>query len=312
MHRLLKANGDLDRILSNKISDDKNSSSKSFRRPDYAAEWRVLKKAWSLRQSGRAKLSHRKVIEGSSSFYENDPLEDFLDWLWRFSSKICQPAYENIFLEASKSISLLHEAGQLNKFESHYKTNMAPLRARYYFEVMREYFSNYSEFSQVHFLLSNGVEIRDDEQASSQHFDSTKMFYGNNFEAFASLVDVLALVNNVAAGRNFNVFGKLTLEEYYKLDKSGRFNPFSMNSKFAALCGEADNQLRNASHHGGMIFDRNTQNIKYRAGKGGIGPENSISYAKYLERCVRIFLQTMTLLRIELMFCREFGNEVPF
>jgi hypothetical protein len=43
------------------------------------------------------------------------------------------------------------------------------------------------------------------------------------------------------------------------------------------------------------------QTISYRSGKGGTGPERRISYADYLVRCVRIFLQTMTLLRAELI-----------
>jgi hypothetical protein len=43
------------------------------------------------------------------------------------------------------------------------------------------------------------------------------------------------------------------------------------------------------------------QTIRYRSGKSGTGPEQSISYANYLERRVRIFLQTTTLLRIELI-----------
>jgi hypothetical protein len=63
---------------------------------------------------------------------------------------------------------------------------------------------------------------------------------------------------------------------------------------FAALCEERYNQLRNASHHGGMTIDRKTQTIRYRAGKGGTGPEQRVDYATYLARSVRLFLQAMT------------------
>jgi hypothetical protein len=76
-----------------------------------------------------------------------------------------------------------------------------------------------------------------------------------------------------------------------------------------AMCSEADNQIRNASHHGSLRFNQVEQTISYqveqtisyRSGKGGTGPERRISYADYLVRCVRIFLQTMTLLRAELI-----------
>jgi hypothetical protein len=78
-----------------------------------------------------------------------------------------------------------------------------------------------------------------------------------------------------------------------------------------SICEDADNQLRNASHHGGMSFDEDTQIITYKSGKGGMGPSQQIEYSRYLERCVRIFLQMMTLLRVELLLCQELGVAGP-
>ena len=62
------------------------------------------------------------------------------------------------------------------------------------------------------------------------------MFYGNAFEAFASSVDVLAYLNNLTMGRAFNKFQSISWKGYLKLSKASRFNSFSKNEPFTALC----------------------------------------------------------------------------
>ena len=76
-------------------------------------------------------------------------------------------------------------------------------------------------------------------------------------------------------------------------------------------CDQVHNQLRNASHHGSMSFDKDTQTISYRAGKGGTGQENQLPYLKYLSRCVVMFLQIVTLLRVEIMVCHSTDRRFP-
>jgi hypothetical protein len=131
------------------------------------------------------------------------------------------------------------------------------------------------------------------------------MFYGNAFEVFASSVDILAY------GRPFNQFERMTQKEYLKLDKANRFEAFTAVPEFIAICEERDNQIRNASHHGGMRMERKTQTIRYRSGKGGIGPDQRMGYATFLARGAKLFLQAMTLLRIEIMMCHVTGMRPP-
>jgi hypothetical protein len=45
--------------------------------------------------------------------------------------------------------------------------------------------------------------------------------------------------------------------------------------------------------------------------KGGTGPEQRIDYATYLARSAKLFLQAMTLLRIEIMMCHATGARPP-
>jgi hypothetical protein len=184
-----------------------------------------------------------------------------------------------------------------------YYSGIAEVRAERYFELMKEYFHGYDDFGQVHFHVVKGIDVPDESTVSSINFDATRMFYGSAFEAFASSVDILAYVNNLKAGRPFNQFEKLTQEEYLKLDKANRFEAFAPVPEFALMCEERDNQVRNASHHDGMRLERKTQTIRYRSGKGGSGPEHNMGYARYLARSVKLFLQAMTLLRLEILMC---------
>jgi hypothetical protein len=270
-------------------------------RPDFKAEWTLLKKAWSLKRNGHEKLALRKMKEANGEYYGDDQLDGLQDWLWRLASQISGPEYDGIFVPAQKEILRIGGLPGFDNFAKFYVQNLLEDRQRRYFELMREFFEGYSEYSQVLFLVNSGAGIPEQSSVSSKGFEQTKMFYGNAFETLASNADILALLNNMAAGRGYDAFEHLKLKEYYKLDKSGRFAAFEGNAPFANICSEADNQIRNASHHGSFDFDERSGTIFYRAGKGGQGDVQQVSYTEYLERSAKIFLQVITLLRLELM-----------
>ena len=282
-----------------KLSDEQIKS-RPFRRPDYAGEWELLKRAWSLARNDQLKLSKKKILEASSTLYPNDPLKNLQDWIWRHALFSCQPGYEADFQNAMRMIEKLGESIFIPEFAKMYDSILAE-RGSKYFDLMKEFYSSFSEFGQVFFSVVRKINLPTDHIATSSNFDAVKMFYGNAYEHFTSLVEVLALLNNMLSGRGHDKFQKLTLEGYRALDKSSRFGPFAMNAPFVAICSEADNQIRNASHHGSFVFEPKLQIINYRSGKGGTGPLMSMSYVSYLERCVKIYLQTMTLLRIDLI-----------
>lgn len=137
------------------------------------------------------------------------------------------------------------------------------------------------------------------------------MFYGNAFEAFGDNVELLTAVNNLIENRPFDQLRSITFEAYRATDKAGRTKAFAGNSALAAVAGEFDNQLRNASHHGGMTFDRASGMIEYRAGKGGQGEVETISYAAYLARSSRLFIQPMLVFRLEMLIANKFAARLP-
>ena len=286
-------------------------AARPFRRPDFSAEWKILKKAWNLRRNERHKLSQREVKKGSDLYYANDPLDGVEDWVWRHSMMLCGRTYGRLLDDAMNVVKRVRRLDEFTRFTAFYDSDMASDRATRYFARMKEFFSCYGEFSQVLFAVSGGGFDPAAHRTSSADFDAVRLFYGNEFEAFSSDVDILAYLNNMDAGRAFDQFASLTQTQYLALDKASRFNAFSMNPPLAALCSESDNQIRNASHHGGMQFDEKTQVITYQAGKGGTGAKQTLSYAEYLTRSTRLFLQHLTILRLELLIAQQTGTKLP-
>jgi hypothetical protein len=285
-------------------------NARPYRRPDYAEEWTLLQKAWSLARNHQAELSNKRIAEASAELYPQEPIGNLQNWVWRFATFVCQPTYEQIFRDAMETIQSLKESELLPAFAETYNT-MAEERGTRYFTVLRDFYAAYPEFGQVYFYIVRGMPLPASYNTTSTDFDAVKMFYGNTYEHFTTLVEYLALINNMLASRGHDAFQTLTLDQYRKLDKPQRFGPFSLNAEFMALCTEADNQIRNASHHGSFVFHQASQTIRYRSGKGGTGPEQQMSYANYLERCVRLFLQTMTLFRIELVVSHWLEVRLP-
>jgi hypothetical protein len=284
--------------------------SRPFLRANYSEEWKHLQKAWSLARNDRTKLSERKVTEGSAAYYSNEPLTGLPDWVFRFSSYMSHPGYEQPFTDIMNALRPLYGLSALQDFVPIYE-GASQERGTRYFTVMKDFFSAYSEFGQAYLYATKHIPAPEHHTATSVDFDAVRMFYGSTYEHFTSLVDLFAMLNNMLSGHSYDTFQSLTLQEYRRLDKPARFGPFSSNGAFTAICSEADNHLRNASHHGSFVLDAATQVITYRSGKGGTGPEQQIAYSAYLERCVRIFLQTLTLFRVEALLSRQLGTRTP-
>jgi hypothetical protein len=289
-----------------------NPTLRPYRPPDYAAEWKFLRKAWSLAQNGKTKLSEKQIALASAEYYPPEhQIDDLENWVWRLVSLLCNPGYELLFDTAiEEAIEPLRGSPLWRDFGQFYET-VSEERGKRYFDLLKAFFAAYDQFGQVYFLVVRGISIPSDQHTTSTDFEVVKMFYGNTYEQFTLLVEYFAMLNNMLAGRRYDTFEALTLTQYRKLDRSQRFGPFKKNAALMEICAEADNQIRNASHHGSVVFDNAEQIIRYRSGRGGTGPEQPISYANYLERCVRIFLQAMTLFRIELAVATSLAVRRP-
>lgn len=280
-----------------------------FRRPDFDAEWKILKKTWSLYRRGKHKLSSRLLEEASAEFYANNPLKDTADWVWRFALFSTGIEYEPKLQTAMEAIKEPLRNGKLNGVFMELE-NTSSQRGEQYYAIIRDYFSSWSEFSQVHFSVGSGVDTQN-LSAKTSNFSTTQMYYGNAFEVFGSLVDILTMINNVICGREYDKLSKITLAEYRASDKGKRFDAPAQNLSFASLFAERDNQLRNASHHRELRYAQTSGLVSYNLGKGGTGELREISYAEYLAKCSRMHHQIILILRLELLICQAVGIAPP-
>ena len=279
---------------------------------DHLSEWKSLKKAVSLASNGRVKLANRKVTEGTAEYYADDPLSGPSDWFFRFTLKFIGPKYVAHFRSIIDEIRTIAAAHDCSALLNYYAASLVEDRFARYREIYTDYFSKFSQFSQVSFQTGLGIAPSNNMVATSVQFDQVKSFYGDAYEVFAGSVDFLAMLNNVKHGRAFDKFETLTMDKYRKLDNASKFNPFSNNPVFTALCAEKDNQLRNASHHKGIRIDADGKTLRYRAGKGGTGSEIEITYASYLHRSVALFFQISVLAAVELTVCSSNKIDLPF
>jgi hypothetical protein len=279
-------------------------------RPDYAAEWQDLERAWSLTRRKQNDLAQKIIESASAQRYADAPLSSLGDWLWKFTASMGGFSTQAKVSACVSVTKPLANTSKVKDFSSHYGAISKEHGLRY-FEVFREFFNCYGEFSQIFLYYSAGLDVPMEHRATSSNFSAVRRFYGDCFENFAVLVEFLAFINNICEGRNWNTFERLKFHEYRELDKPNRFNAFAKNSEFSALCGERDNRIRNGSHHASFTFDPESQTVKYRSGKGGTGPEQSMPYADYLDRCCRIFLQVVALFRLELMVAAGYDYDLP-
>ncbi|CAH1662382.1 hypothetical protein [Chelatococcus asaccharovorans] len=281
------------------------------RRAPITEEWEHLRAAWSLSRNGKHELSVKRLAGFIFNAGYAEPPDTLAGWMFQFAGSLTQPYFEAHFEGLFQQLRIAKDKDDFGRFIAHYDKHMSAAHARRYFEACKAFLGAFSEFSQVHHLVTANVEISDDYAAASTNFDATRMIYGNIFEAFGDNMEVLIALNNVIEGRPFDQLRTITLAAYRQTDKAGRCRAIADNADMAAVCVEFDNQVRNASHHGGMIFDRVTGTVEYRFGKGGQGDTRTMAYATYLARSSRLFIQLMLLFRLEILLANEFGARLP-
>jgi len=269
------------------------------------SEWGQLSRAWSLELNDRSDLAKAICDRAYSQFgYESVP-KSTSDWLFRFSLKQLGTARLSLFESVAEGMREACEESpqEASRFREFYMREMQHDHMCSYFDAFRQYFRGFSDFSQTLQYQRRGLGIPPSLRASSMNFDRTKMIYGECFECLTSNLSILVCLQNLSEGRAFEQLSESTLEEYLRSHKASRCRPLETNSKFGVLCPALKSTIRNASHHGGMRLNRETQVVHYRS--GGTGAERSISYVEYLVLCNKIFAALCTLVTVELMLGYE-------
>jgi len=265
--------------------------------------WECLKKAWSLANNGKEELArkHLEKYESKSSYEGNINLPSML---FHFSCSLVYPGKWLLFESTAEEICRIHKNDPLkfNGFRNYFKEELCLEHREKYFETYSNYFKNFNEYNQVLLYSKNNKPIDESFHVSSVDFKNTKMFYGDAFEVLTVSFTTLACLNNLAKGRDFDKFEKMSLKKYMTIDKANRANPFLDSMPFNNFAKCIDSQVRNASHHHSMKIDK--KGIVYYRSPGSANWK-TIPYIKYLYLCNEIMLTLCTLHLIELVLAFE-------
>ncbi len=265
--------------------------------PNTPDVWSIVKKGWSLANRGLVDLATEQFKKYPAAGFDGKHELDHV--VFDFVYRLLQPGKLGLFKNAGKLLSQVADNNrqEFTKFKAYYRAELKCENFDRYFEVFSEYFKNYADFSQTLIFHQHAIELDSEYQASSTSFKNTKLFYGNAFEALTSNIAVLACLNNIKNGREFDQFEKMDLKKHLNTNKANRDNPFKDVPEFSAMTSCLDSTLRNASHHGAMKLLPGGRFIEYRS--GGTGAIHKIGYREYIDSCNSIMLSCCGLLALE-------------
>lgn len=260
--------------------------------------WPTVKKGWSLTANGRHDLALKKFAEYRPEF--DEPL-DLQYILFDFCREILAPAKYALFEDAAQKFKHVAqtEAQRFQSFRNHYRKEMRKANLDRYFETFKEYFSCFTDFSQTLAHMQMDLPIPSDYEVTSSNFTKTKLFYGNAYETLTRNVTVLACINNIDNGRNYDTFQSMDLKKYLTINKANRCNPFKDTPEFRRIGLCLESTIRNASHHGSMKLINSGRSIEYQS--GGTGARRTMSYINYINQCNNVMMSCCALLSLELL-----------
>jgi hypothetical protein len=112
-----------------------NPSLRPYRPPDYAKEWKLLRKAWSLARHGQMELSAQQIARASKKFYPPEhAIDDLQNWVWRLTTLLCNPGYEPLLDGVAEAIEPIRGSELWRDFVRFYET-VSEERGRRYFRT---------------------------------------------------------------------------------------------------------------------------------------------------------------------------------
>ncbi len=261
-------------------------------------DWAVVKKGWSLALRGNISLAEKQFSAFKHLPPGDPPTLDHV--VFAFCLHLISPGKYQLFSDAASFYAKLRKTKQpeTETFRAFYSSTLRPSNLKAYLEVFSEYFRHFSDYSQTLLYTKNNTLVPEGSEVASTSFRKTKMFYGNAFETLTSGFTVLACLNNIKSGRPYDQFEKMDLAKYRTINKANRANPFQGAPELHAFAECVDSTLRNASHHGAILYDPVSGKVRYKS--GGTGAEHTITYAEYTSKCNEIMLSMAALVALEI------------
>jgi hypothetical protein len=265
--------------------------------------WKILKKGWSLTLNNQLDLAKNQFLQYEQNLFNEAPDLDHV--LFDFSSRLISPAKHPLFSEVANLYFDLYRSRKVEtiRFRNYYLQSLRKESLERYFDIYCQYFRNHNEFAQTELYVKNDVALPNNLELASNAFNDIKLFYGNAFESLTTGFTILACLNNILCGRNFDEFKSMDLKKYLTINKARRAEPFQDEPRLHAFANSIDSTLRNASHHGAMKLVKHKNEIVFRS--GGTGSEQRIGYVSYLVRCNEIMFSVAALTSLELLIAFE-------
>ncbi|SMC60424.1 hypothetical protein [Pedobacter nyackensis] len=164
------------------------------------------------------------------------------------------------------------------------------------YEVMKSY--REVEDALLPTLLHQKCGFVPEGHSSAVNWEKLKMVYGDFFEIYGDLLLIPTSLNNLLTRNDFNKFNTdgFNLNKYIDADKSGKAENFKTNGNLVGLADFYDSGIRNGTHHQASTFDKDTQTITFRTGKGGRGRKD-MSLVNYIEHCNELFARILAVLK---------------
>lgn len=274
--------------------------------------WNKVKSIYDLsRIHGKEHLVQKQIAEYNQQRNKVRELVGFercncisaLDVFEEFYDSLFYPKVNLLFNPVADLIDRLYDSHQLDDFYRYYVDNIQEDNAKRYLSSFTGYFKQRDILGQLIYRARIDSSDVNDLMVGSKNFDVIKLYYGEVYESLTSNFTVLACLNNLASGRKFDEFLKLTLNRYiHDVEKAKKDGPFKSNPLFSAFSDNLDSSLRNGSHHASIW--RDGEMVMYRS--GGTGAKHEISYSRYLYLCCSITISLAALHLIELHLIRKF------
>jgi len=257
----------------------------------YQKKWEEVEKYFRYLKEQRWQLLEDKYGTDKVSIKHKifmeifDAADDFLQGKWSIISDLAL----DVIGEAVRHSEYTKLRTYLLEFEEDFLMNKL-------YDVMK----TYREVEEVLLptLLYQKCGFEPEGISSTVNWEKIKMIYGDYFEIYGDLLIVPSLLNNLLLRNDMRKFNSanFNLDKYIDSDKSGRTENFKSNSKLIGLSEFYDSGIRNGTHHKASTFDKTTQLITFKTGKGGRG-KKEMTLVEYVEYCNEIYARILSVLK---------------
>lgn len=235
------------------------------------------------------------VYKSGSVYSEFHIIHEFFDSLF-------YPMLGNIVEPIINTIKKIPKS-KLSSFIRYWQSELKKQNQYRYLNTFSEYFRHRDHFGQIVMYSRIGHNV-DDLIVSSNGFEQIKLYYGDAYEALTSNMTIIACLNNIMDGREFDEFKSMKLSKYLEINKANKSNPFKLTPIFSVFAeNDIESSIRNGSHHASIW--RDGEKIMYRS--GGTGAEHSMPYTRYLDYCNKLTIKLAALFIIE-CYLSEYVN----